>query len=204
MEGQICIQCNEFKPLAAFDVAFEGENAKMGFTQRTNHKHRCRACYALRDRVRTKLNFIKMYGGQCTCCGETDPRFLTLDHTKDDGNEHRKDLACNQIMAYAVKHYEPENYQVLCYNCNCGKSTNGGICPHKDKTFEEYLSYTRILLENVGKVHVKTDLAGLTKGPKASHERAQENQLKQLLKNLGSTDVENLVASLKIHNGTLL
>jgi hypothetical protein len=41
-------------------------------------------------------------------------------------------------------------------------------------------------------------------GPKASHERAQENQLKQLLKNLGSTDVENLVASLKIHNGTLL
>lgn len=26
----------------------------------------------------------------------------------------------------------PEGYQVLCYNCNCGKSINNGICPHLD------------------------------------------------------------------------
>ena len=28
----------------------------------------------------------------------------------------------------------PEGFQVLCFNCNCGKARNKGICPHSGKT----------------------------------------------------------------------
>ena len=27
----------------------------------------------------------------------------------------------------------PEGFQVLCFNCNCGKEINKGVCPHKSK-----------------------------------------------------------------------
>jgi hypothetical protein len=73
---------------------------------------------------------------------------LTLDHVNSDGSKHRQNLADNQIMANAVANYQPELYQILCYNCNCGRSANGGICPHKDKTKEEYLTWTDKLLES--------------------------------------------------------
>ena len=33
----------------------------------------------------------------------------------------------------------PPGYQVLCWNCNCGRSINNGICPHK--TEREYRCY---------------------------------------------------------------
>ncbi len=184
MEGKVCIQCNTFKPITAFDVSFAGQNAKNGFEQRTNHKHRCRACYALRDRIRTKLKFISLYGGECTCCGEADPRFLTLDHIGSDGNEHRKDLACNQIMALAIREYSPSKYQVLCYNCNCAKSTNGGICPHKDRSLQEYLAYTEILL------------APANKEPSELSQEAQKQQLKQLLQKMAPEKVDELLSML--------
>jgi hypothetical protein len=148
MDSKICNTCGKLKPLNAFQVSFAGQNAKMGFNQNENRKHRCKACYGLRDRVRTKLTFLSMYGGKCVCCGQDEPRFLTLDHVNSDGSKHRQNLADNQIMANAVANYQPELYQILCYNCNCGRSANGGICPHKDKTKEEYLTWTDKLLES--------------------------------------------------------
>lgn len=180
MEGKVCIQCGEFKPITSYDVSFAGQNAKNGFNQREVRKSRCRACYALRDRIRTKLKFISMYGGECSCCGQTDPRFLTLDHIGSDGNEHRKDLACNQIMTLAIRHFDPNRYQVLCYNCNCGKSTNGGICPHKDKSLEDYLAYTEILLATA-----KTE---------PSSSKAVEMQLQSLLKKMTPEQIKNLLS----------
>ena len=26
---------------------------------------------------------------------------------------------------------EPDTIQILCFNCNCGRARNGGICPHE-------------------------------------------------------------------------
>jgi hypothetical protein len=80
-----------------------------------------------------------MYGGKCACCGEDDIRFLSLDHVNNDGSEHRKTLRDNQILANAVANYQPDKYQILCYNCNCGRSSNGGVCPHKSMSKTDYL-----------------------------------------------------------------
>ena len=81
----------------------------------------------LRDEV------IDGYGGKCSCCGETEPRFLTLDHVNNDGAEHRREVGRNtyQMHRFAKANGYPPSLQVLCFNCNCGRRVNGGVCPHQ-------------------------------------------------------------------------
>lgn len=60
----------------------------------------------------------------CARCGHTDFRVLTLDHTKSDGNEHRKlaGIASGEgTYRWLKKHDYPTGYQVLCYNCQAIK-----------------------------------------------------------------------------------
>ncbi len=74
------------------------------------------------------------YGGYiCACCGETEPKFLSLDHTNNDGSAHRKEIGNrgSGIFTWLKKNGYPLGYQILCMNCNHGKSRNNGICPHK-------------------------------------------------------------------------
>jgi hypothetical protein len=37
-----------------------------------------------------KRETLMAYGGKCMCCGESELRFLTIEHTWHDGKEHRK------------------------------------------------------------------------------------------------------------------
>lgn len=74
------------------------------------------------------------YGGFiCACCGETEVKFLTLDHANNDGAKHRKEIGSRGagIFKWLRDHKYPPGFQVLCFNCNCGKARNNGICPHK-------------------------------------------------------------------------
>lgn len=74
----------------------------------------------------------EMYGGyKCNCCGETIKQFLTLDHINNDGSKHRKKTGKNFYIWLRDNNYPPI-IQVLCYNCNCGKARNNGICPYKE------------------------------------------------------------------------
>src|SRR3990167_9777047 len=36
-----------------------------------------------------RLEAIAAYGGKCRCCGETEEKFLTLDHINGGGKQHR-------------------------------------------------------------------------------------------------------------------
>ncbi len=82
------------------------------------------------------------YGGYvCNCCGETDWRFLSLDHVNNDGAAHRKKLSrgtrnrgVGGIYGWLRKAGYPAGIiQVLCMNCNYGKRMNHGVCPHKEQ-----------------------------------------------------------------------
>jgi hypothetical protein len=175
METRICIQCKQEKIITDFALSFDNVNAERGFVQNENRKYRCKKCYGLRYRLKLKVNFIRMYGGKCICCGEDDIRFLSLDHVNNDGNRHREELAAHQIIAKAISTGKPiSEYQILCYNCNFGKSTNGGVCPHKDKNKKEYnLELCNSL--NSGCETVRSyNPEGLKLGPQALHERALE------------------------------
>lgn len=89
---------------------------------------------------------IRVYGGyRCACCGETEPTFLTLDHVFNDGSAHRKEIGGRgaQIFKWLRDHGYPAGFQVLCFNCNLGKSLNGGICPHESARVSKSLIKTR-------------------------------------------------------------
>jgi hypothetical protein len=85
--------------------------------------------YRLQDQA------IKAYGGyKCSCCGESNPMFLCLDHIANNGKEHRKEIGStggHKLYKWLKNHNYPEGFQVLCMNCNHGKYRNGGVCPHQ-------------------------------------------------------------------------
>ncbi len=77
---------------------------------------------------------IMQYGGyRCACCGESEPKFLTLDHIHNNGGTHRKEIGNrgSGIFKWLRDNDYPPGFQVLCMNCNHGKALNGGTCPHK-------------------------------------------------------------------------
>jgi hypothetical protein len=88
-----------------------------------------------RDRVRDEA--FAHYGGYvCSCCGETEKMFLTLDHIYNDGRWHRRaqKIKSGSATYYWLRRNEwPSNFAVLCWNCNVGKHRNNGVCPHKEE-----------------------------------------------------------------------
>jgi len=83
---------------------------------------------------RNKKKVIDHYGGRCECCDETNIQFLTMDHINGGGRKHRKDENICNIYRWLINNSCPDGFQVLCYNCNCGRAyTIENICPHKIK-----------------------------------------------------------------------
>lgn len=83
---------------------------------------------------KVRLQVIDYYSeglNKCNCCGESNIRFLCIDHKRSDGAEHRKKIGTN-IFRWLIKENYPESYQVLCFNCNCGRAYNNGVCPHME------------------------------------------------------------------------
>lgn len=89
---------------------------------------------ARKYRMRMKDEAYAHYAGsppKCACCGEKEMVFLTLDHINNDGRRHRKEIGKMQLAAWVRKNNYPKEFQVLCFNCNCGKNVNKRICPHE-------------------------------------------------------------------------
>jgi hypothetical protein len=81
------------------------------------------------------------YGRTCACCGESNLGLLSIDHINNDGYKQRINKKNNSGYSYyykIVKDGFPNDLQILCFNCNCGKMRNKGICPHK-QIMQEYL-----------------------------------------------------------------
>jgi hypothetical protein len=79
---------------------------------------------------------INKYGGICVCCGESNIKFLTLDHKNGMGRKQkRKDGLRNQNEFYRwiIENNFPDILQVLCWNCNCSRHYFNGLCPHREK-----------------------------------------------------------------------
>jgi hypothetical protein len=79
--------------------------------------------------AKKKKEFLDMYGHQCSCCGESEEKFLCIDHISGQRGIKKKDTS---IRAYkkAIEIYAPEIFRVLCANCNMATRW-GQICPHQ-------------------------------------------------------------------------
>lgn len=84
-------------------------------------------------KVRLKAEVFAAYGNKCSCpgCNIADPRFLTLDHVNNDGAQHRKKVKSGtQVLLWAKRNNFPPSLRLMCWNCNCARQWNDGICPH--------------------------------------------------------------------------
>ena len=80
---------------------------------------------------RRRMEVIDHYGGKCACCSETELKFLGMDHVNGGGNEHRRQMKSQNIYVWLKKNNWPDEFQVLCHNCNLSKGFYGQ-CPHKE------------------------------------------------------------------------
>lgn len=81
---------------------------------------------------RLKDAAFNAYGGYvCVCCKETHKEFLTIDHVKGGGGEHRRKVGVGPVFHRWLRnnHY-PEGFRVLCMNCNFSHGVYG-YCPHR-------------------------------------------------------------------------
>ena len=90
-------------------------------------------------RKKLRINVLLRYGGKCQCCNEANEGFLTIDHIRGGGREHRKRMggAGSIIYAWLRMNNYPRGFRVLCMNCNLSVSKGRGICAHKLKVLDE-------------------------------------------------------------------
>lgn len=139
-ENKVCIDClTQLNEDNTNKYSFDHSKylCKLCEKQRAQKKYECRK-ELIREQQRVydlsvKLKVIEAYGGKCTCCGEATLEFLTIDHINNDGAEDRRQngkKSGGKLYRWLIKNGFPkENYQVLCYNCNCAKGFFG-YCPH--------------------------------------------------------------------------
>lgn len=127
-----CWSCKETKALNG-DNFPKSANANSGFSPQ------CKICLRARSKKRSaavKAEMIAAYGGRCLCCGESEPRFLTIEHTNRDGAEHRKRLSKSRSSGLIIwldlkrRGWPKDGFSVLCWNCNLA-TKNGDPCPHE-------------------------------------------------------------------------
>ena len=114
--------------------------------KRRDGSRRWRAAHLEQDREikrnyfrKLKLDVIHAYGDRCVCCGISEPRALSIDHIKNDGAAHRRELGKDRSDQRAVylwlrkNGYPPGIVQVMCMNCNTAKAWYGA-CDHVPQT----------------------------------------------------------------------
>lgn len=153
MDTKTCKQCKITKPLSDYHKAPRNKQGVKTICKDC-HNGNLRQFYAdnpaehTREKQRqreyresVKQQVFDYYGEYCACCGEAERIFLTLDHINNDGAQHKRELSkqanarsvgADKLWRAIIKDGFPNSYQILCYNCNCGKRDNGGICPHQE------------------------------------------------------------------------
>ncbi len=116
-----CLRCAEIKGIEAFRTV----------TNTDRLRAECIACERAAERAK-KIEAINQYGGKCTCCGESNPAFLTFDHPDNDGAKWRKDNKGTPIYRWLKAQGWPNIVRIMCYNCNGARQfwSQGGECPH--------------------------------------------------------------------------
>lgn len=113
----------------------QAERLKQVRGHRGQETKRKNAEYQKRYRDKLKAIVYAAYGNRCACCGEAEVRFLSIDHVDNDGFINRKagfDNCTTSLMGRIKREGFPPSFQLLCMNCNHGKSRNNGVCPHKE------------------------------------------------------------------------
>lgn len=135
-----CKQCGKSEPEVKFwkhSIAKDGLQWKcskclqIGIRDWYKKNIKKRRAKGVEYRLKWRQEMINAYGGKCDCCGETEPKFLTIDHINGGGKKDREQNG-NTILKLKRLGWPQDGYRLLCFNCNCSRGFYGE-CPHKNK-----------------------------------------------------------------------
>lgn len=87
----------------------------------------------LEKALRLRTEVVTAYGGKCVCCGETEVKFLSLDHIIPYSVSKIGPRRSVPLYCWLKKNGFPKGIvQLLCHNCNFSKGLYGA-CPHTIK-----------------------------------------------------------------------
>lgn len=153
----VCSLCRIEKPLHEFDPGskkngrssacipcararsrryYAANPAKYASIQREKNKNpavrKWRRDWARIYYQKTRTEMLAAYGCVCSCCGETETKFLTLEHLRQDGAAHRRRLGSPANVMFWLKNngWPKDGFTLKCWNCNTASYFHGG-CPHE-------------------------------------------------------------------------
>lgn len=125
-----CTKCKKYKKLERF-------SKRGGRTKRHAWCKECISKNSLEFLKYKRLLCIEHYSNkkfECNCCGEKNIKFLTIDHSNNDGAKHRREVHHSGLCGWLIRNNFPSGFQILCINCNWARAHNKEhICPHKMK-----------------------------------------------------------------------
>jgi len=92
----------------------------------------------LRVYYKYRFETLAAYGNKCSCCGESEIKFLTLEHINHDGKQHRK-LHKGPAGVYRDlkrRGFPKKGYTLLCWNCQEATRFRA-VCPHKNRNAQQ-------------------------------------------------------------------
>jgi hypothetical protein len=103
-----------------------------------------------KSRIKLKTEVVEAYGGKCSCCGETELVFLTIEHINHDGKKHQLEVGPGHGIYRDLKRrgFPKHGYTVFCWNCQMA-TRFGKPCPHTRKDKNERSSGTSTGIEPV-------------------------------------------------------
>lgn len=131
-----CSNCKTSLPLLSF---WKNKSHKDGYNNYCkNCLDRYRTSNLSKRNLQSKLrrqnlrqSIITHYGGECKCCGQSEPKFLSLDHINGGGKKHKELVGRSEkFLRWIIKNNYPNILQILCHNCNQAKGA-WGRCPHE-------------------------------------------------------------------------
>lgn len=133
-QGSWCKECDN-RRRAKRRATFIDSERTVAHARYIRHKWHINADNRRRhfERKQKVIAYYSQGTNKCTCCGEDNIKFLTIDHIDGGGNKHRRSIGFwgSKFYCWLIKEKFPSGYQVLCFNCNMGRSM-WGICPHKE------------------------------------------------------------------------
>jgi hypothetical protein len=121
--GNICRACKRVR-----DTRYRDQNRGRLNGWHKSHPEQARE-HSRKTDARRRQQALDAYGSVCSCCGEDNTVFLTIDHIDGGGTKHRKNVN-NKVYPELRRQGFPPGYRVLCWNCNWAEYRGG--CPHKD------------------------------------------------------------------------
>ena len=105
-----------------------------------NQQYRRTHKASMNERRRNHMKELKdkvyaVLGKKCTRCGFDDWRALQIDHINGNGESERKKFGGNSAKFFLGILEHPENYQILCANCNWIKRYENNERPYPPSGF---------------------------------------------------------------------